>query len=419
LGYGGNQKIGYDYVISKGYDYVILLHGDGQYAPEILGDLLKPILNNEAEIIFGSRMMNTGEARRGGMPLYKYLGNKILTKFENYFLKMNLSEFHSGYRIYSCKILSKIPYHLNTDDFHFDTEIIIQLKELGVNILELPIPTYYGDELCYVNGLKYAKNVFKSVINYTLHKKNLKYVEKFDIAPEKYQKKSGEYSSHQKIVKLIPANKKVLDLGGGEGLIADQLFKKNCQIVEIDSRKPKTDLPYEYIVANLEEGINLNNNYKFDYVILADIIEHLMNAKKVLSDLKKYLDKDGKIIISTGNIGFWYFRLSLLFGQFNYTSSGILDSTHVRLYTLKNFLKLIESSGFKVVKKEYTILPYELIFPRLSKTWLIKIFSSLSYLLAKILPRFFAYQFIVVAELKDYFFVKNDFFKNINKPKKL
>ncbi|MBI3290677.1 glycosyltransferase family 2 protein [Candidatus Falkowbacteria bacterium] len=176
LGYGGNQKAGYNYAIKKGYDYIVLLHGDGQYAPEALPILLEPIVKNQAEIVFGSRMMERGRALEGGMPLYKYIGNKILTAYENFMLGMNLSEFHSGYRVYPCRHLARIPYNLNTDDFHFDSEIIIQFNELGLKILELPVPTYYGNEICYVNGVKYAKNIFKTVLDYKFNKKSPKYL---------------------------------------------------------------------------------------------------------------------------------------------------------------------------------------------------------------------------------------------------
>src|SRR5690606_9300123 len=147
-----NQIRGYQYAIEKGYDIVALLHGDAQYAPEALPDLLKPLEAGEADAVFGSRMMEKGQALKGGMPLYKYVGNKILTTFENAMLGMSLSEFHSGYRLYSCKALKKVPFHRNTHDFHFDTQIIIQFHAAGLRIVEVPIPTYYGDEICGVNG---------------------------------------------------------------------------------------------------------------------------------------------------------------------------------------------------------------------------------------------------------------------------
>ena len=98
-GYGGNQKIGYYYAIKNNFDYVVLLHGDGQYAPELIEELLEKIQLENAGAIFGSRMMTSGSALKGGMPLYKYFGNKILTYFQNKILESNLSEFHSGYRI--------------------------------------------------------------------------------------------------------------------------------------------------------------------------------------------------------------------------------------------------------------------------------------------------------------------------------
>src|SRR5947207_2210368 len=150
-GYGGNQKLGYRYAIDNGFDIVALLHGDGQYAPEKLPTLLEPFLSGEADAVFGSRMLEKHAARSGGMPRYKWLGNKVLTAFQNRVLGTAFSEFHSGYRLYSTEALSQIPFERNTDDFHFDTEIIIQLVLRGLRVAELPIPVFYGDEICYVN----------------------------------------------------------------------------------------------------------------------------------------------------------------------------------------------------------------------------------------------------------------------------
>ena len=153
-GYGGNQKIGYQFAIKNKFDVVALLHGDGQYAPEKLPELIQPVISGEAEACFGSRMLERRAALKNGMPLYKYLGNRILTIFQNLILGMHLTEFHSGYRIYSVAALKQLQFKYNTNDFHFDTEIIIQFAMQGFRIKELPIPTYYGDEICYVNGLR-------------------------------------------------------------------------------------------------------------------------------------------------------------------------------------------------------------------------------------------------------------------------
>jgi glycosyltransferase involved in cell wall biosynthesis len=159
LGYGGNQKLGYRYAIQQGFDVVALLHGDGQYAPECLPDLLKPILFEECDVVFGSRMLNRRDALRGRMPLYKFVGNIVLTAVQNSLTGVRLSEWHSGYRIYSCRALRAIPFALNSNGFDFDTEIIIQLMQTKARIRELPIPIFYGDEIFHVNGMVYAANV--------------------------------------------------------------------------------------------------------------------------------------------------------------------------------------------------------------------------------------------------------------------
>src|SRR5277367_3784362 len=126
-GYGGNQKLGYRYAIDNGFDFVALLHGDGQYAPECLPDLIKPLVQTGAAAVFGSRLITPNGALQGGMPLYKYVGNRILTWIQNRLLRTHLSEFHSGYRLYSVDALRSIPFERNSNGFHFDTEIIIQL----------------------------------------------------------------------------------------------------------------------------------------------------------------------------------------------------------------------------------------------------------------------------------------------------
>ena len=199
-GYGGNQKIGYRYAIEQGFDYVVLLHGDGQYAPELLPDIIYPVIFEGKEVVFGSRMIKKTNALKGKMPLYKFIGNIILTKLQNILLNTKMSEFHSGYRLYSTNVLSSIPFELNTDDFNFDTQIIIQCFSLGIDIYEIPISTYYGDEICYVNGIKYAKDVIKDVIEYRLHQLHIIKRSKYVVEDEyPYELKTSPYSSHQQI----------------------------------------------------------------------------------------------------------------------------------------------------------------------------------------------------------------------------
>jgi glycosyltransferase involved in cell wall biosynthesis len=198
LGYGGNQKAGYRLAIEHGLDIVVMLHGDGQYAPESLPDILAPLLAEEADAVFGSRTLIKGAARRGGMPLYKFVGNRILSRFENAALGTNLSEFHSGYRAYSVSALKQLPFEMNSDGFNFDTQIIIQLHDAGMRIAEVPIPTYYGDEICYVDGLAYAADVTKDVVTYRLQKAGFGDGKGIALTDE-YQLKPSEDSSHGRI----------------------------------------------------------------------------------------------------------------------------------------------------------------------------------------------------------------------------
>lgn len=170
-GYGGNQKVGYQYAIDRGFDIVALVHGDGQYAPEALEELLEPLVRGEADMVFGSRMSTRGAALKGGMPLYKFLGNRVLTTIQNKLTGLNLSEYHSGYRLYSVHALKKIPFQSFTNSWHFDTQIILALAERGMRIVERPIPTYYGDEICHVNGIPYAMHCILTTFRYYLNRR--------------------------------------------------------------------------------------------------------------------------------------------------------------------------------------------------------------------------------------------------------
>jgi glycosyltransferase involved in cell wall biosynthesis len=168
LMYGGNQRRGYQYAIEKNLDVVVLLHGDGQYAPEVMQNLLTPLETAQADMVMGSRMMVKGAALKGNMPLYKYVGNRILTTIENSLIGTRLTEFHSGYRAYSVHALRTIPLDSMTTNWHFDTQIILEFLKRGYKIQEVPIPTYYGDEICYVNGIPYAMNCVRETLKYAV-----------------------------------------------------------------------------------------------------------------------------------------------------------------------------------------------------------------------------------------------------------
>ncbi|MGH9081414.1 MAG: glycosyltransferase, partial [Acidimicrobiales bacterium] len=292
LGYGGNQKAGYDLAIEHGLDVVVMLHGDGQYAPESLPEMVAPILDGQADAVFGSRTMIKGAARKGGMPLYKYVGNRILTRFENAALGTDLSEFHSGYRAYSVSALKQIPFERNSDGFNFDTQIIIQLHDAGLRITEVPIPTYYGDEICYVDGLGYARDVSRDVVAYRLQKAGFGDGSLIALN-EEYQLKPSEDSSHGRISTLMGARppSKVLDLGCSGGRLAKRLREMGHHVTGVDVNEiagvyERTDA---FFRADLNDGIPFEVGSGFDVVLGADVLEHLVNPGALISQAGEVL----------------------------------------------------------------------------------------------------------------------------------
>lgn len=399
-GYGGNQKLGYRYAIDHGFDVVVLLHGDGQYAPEAMPRLLQPVLDGEADAVFGSRMLNKRDALRGGMPLYKWVGNQILTRFENAALGMNLSEFHSGYRVYSVAALAKIPFEANSDDFHFDTQIIIQLKAGGFRIKEVPIPTYYGDEISRVNGLKYARDVVRSVLEFRQHEAGLADRPEYAHSPRaRYADKRSPYSSHQRIVQAVKPGSRVLDVGCADGAIARALGERGCHVVGVDSRDAAAARAAcdRFYVADLDGGDWQPEERGFDYILFADVLEHLRDPS-ILGRSRAWLAPRGRVIASTGNVALWFMRLSLLAGRFHYAPRGILDETHVRLYTRATFRALVERHGFRVVDEDVTVIPLEQLLARAEQARVVGALEQLEYSLARSWPELFAYQLILQAE---------------------
>jgi glycosyltransferase involved in cell wall biosynthesis len=402
-GYGGNQKLGYHYAIENGHDFVALLHGDGQYAPERLPELLAPLRRGEADAVFGSRMLSRGGALRGGMPLYKYLGNRVLTCIENKLLCVDLSEFHSGYRAYSVRALEKIPFERNTNDFHFDTEIIIQLLVARLRILEIPIPTYYGDEICHVNGIKYAVNVLRAVLRAWLQDMSLFYDRRFDCAPaghSPYQPKLTYASPHKYALDHVRPRSRVLDLGCAGGYMGAALkMAKQCCVTGVDMFPADESHLDKFYFHDLNDGPPDFDFAQYDFILLLDVIEHLPRPERFLDELRTKLamNPDAELIISTGNVGFLVTRLMLLLGQFNYGKRGILDLTHTRLFTFASFRRALDQAGFIVLETRGTPAPYPLA---LGENRVSLLLVAANQALAFICRGLFAYQICIRAKAR-------------------
>ena len=180
-GYGGNQKTCYTKALEHGADIVVMCHPDYQYDPRIIPQLVEPILRGEADAVFGSRMMKGG-ALEGGMPLWKHNANILLTAFENVVLGTYLTEFHSGFRAYSAKVLKAIRFEDNSDGFIFDTEIIVQILLQHFKITEVPIRTRYFEEASSIRlwpSIVYGLGIVKTMGEYVASAKGIRRPPKF------------------------------------------------------------------------------------------------------------------------------------------------------------------------------------------------------------------------------------------------
>jgi len=399
LGYGGNQKSGYQLAVDMDLDIVVLLHGDGQYAPEVMLDLLAPLLVGRADAVFGSRMMRSGAAREGGMPLYKYVGNKILTKYENAMTGAALSEWHSGYRAYRVSALQQLPLSGYSDGFDFDTQIILGLLDTQARITEVPIPTYYGDEICYVDGMKYAKDLFIHVTKYRMHKMGFGGNAQGDHHGA-YEYKSDPLSSHGQLLKYLAQREagEVLDLGCSDGLLSMQMRSLGYTVtgVDLDEHPQVHGRVDKFVQANLDVGLPDHLPAALDMVVCADVLEHVRQPEMLLSQLATRLAPGGAVLASIPNFGHWYPRIRTLLGMFDYDHRGILDRTHVRFFTRRSFEKLARGAGFEVRRIAATGLPFD-VADRGGKGGVSAKLAPIRFIdraLVKIRPQLFAYQFI-------------------------
>jgi glycosyltransferase involved in cell wall biosynthesis len=402
--YGGNQKIGFHYAIENGFDALALVHGDGQYAPEALPELLAPILAGEADGVMGSRMATRFGALKGGMPFYKFIGNKILTTYQNFMLGTDLYEFHTGYRLYAVDALKRIPFDLATNEFHYDNEIFIQMHLSGMRVKELPIDTFYGDEVCHVDGFYYAWDLVKTTAMARLHKIGWLYERKFDVeaaelAPgSHYQSKAMFESTHSLVVDYVADGSTVLDIGCAGGHVAALLKAKNCKVTGIDCMpKPENSVFENYIQLDIDREPISEKLDRFDTVLLMDVVEHFSDPDAFTADFSKKarMFPDLNIILSSGNVTFILIRLAVLFGIFNYSKRGILDLTHKRLFTFSTLKRLLEGNGFEITTMRGVPAPFPLA---LGDNTFSRLLIKINLWLIALSKGLFSYQILIVAK---------------------
>jgi len=170
-GYGGNQKTCYATALDLGADIIVMLHPDYQYTPKLIRAMVGALVEDVYDVALGSRILGNG-ALKGGMPLYKYVGNRFLTAFENIITGQKLSEYHTGLRAYRRRVLEGIPYQRNSDDFVFDNQVLIQAHALGFRIGELTCPARYFAEASTIDfrrSVRYGVSCCVTALQYRLH----------------------------------------------------------------------------------------------------------------------------------------------------------------------------------------------------------------------------------------------------------
>lgn len=175
-GYGANQKTCYLDVLQRDAEVVVMLHPDGQYEPELIPELIRPILAEEADLVLGSRMLVPGRARANGMPRYKIVANRFLTAIENRVMGTALTDLHTGYRAYSRRLLLEVPFLRNATDFSFDSEMLMQASALGFRLSEVPASSRYFAEASSVRfgpAVIYGAKTLLAVSRLELHRRGL------------------------------------------------------------------------------------------------------------------------------------------------------------------------------------------------------------------------------------------------------
>jgi glycosyltransferase involved in cell wall biosynthesis len=175
-GYGGNQKSCYNKALEIGGDIIVMLHPDYQYTPRLIHSMCYLIANDVYEVVIGSRILGMG-ALKGGMPFYKYLANRILTLVQNLLMNQKLSEYHTGYRAFTSRVLKRIPYNQNSDDFIFDNQMLAQILFAGIEVAEITCPTKYFDDASSINfkrSVTYGLGVIGVSFAYFFHRLGVK-----------------------------------------------------------------------------------------------------------------------------------------------------------------------------------------------------------------------------------------------------
>ena len=397
-GPGTDHKAAFEYARREGVDFVVCMSLAEGHAPERLPSLLVAALCEGEELVVASESPRLGDSRRAGVPFGRWVGARLLTGLQNRALGMRVPDYHASFRVYSARILDAVPFQLNSDGPLFDVEILIQCRALGISPRAVPVvPTTPAEVPASLRW-----QACGTAVGYRLHQLHvIRRGRYFVDLGVHYTLKHSETSSHMQIVEAIRPGTRVLDLGCSQGLLARPLREKQVRVTGVDSGPPERlakELE-DYHQRDLELPLELPCGRDFDYVLCADVIEHLRNRRELLRSARRFLRPEGRLLISTPNIALWFYRLSLLVGRFEYGPRGVLDQGHVHLYTRDSFRREVERAGFQKVRERVTSLPFEVVFRSTGRSRLVRAVARAYHLLARVWPEMFAYQFVLEAAI--------------------
>jgi 2-polyprenyl-3-methyl-5-hydroxy-6-metoxy-1,4-benzoquinol methylase len=406
--YGLGLKTAYNWAIANNFKALFTIEGHNKFDLSKLPEMLQMVLDDDADLVIGSRFCNSFDLNKTVKKNYRYFANLALSKFGRLVTDINIFDWHSGFRVISVDALRAIPYINNSDSFSFDFELLLQFREMGLKILEVPTAFYSGDNMTIIDGVIFAKDVVIDVLRYRAHKIGFGTgLSAFNSLS--YEIKDDERSSHGKIISImsnLPPGK-VLDVGCSDGTLGARIRDFGHYVVGVDlfeTENTKKNLN-EFYVCDLDQGLPLDGQ-SFDYVIMADVLEHLKEPERLLKQAKSLLFQNGKMIISVPNVGHWYARVKVGLGLFDYDRRGIFDKGHLRFFTKISFSRLLAACGLKIVSYSAVGLPLS-VFKRASsgKADNIQVFKTLKSLLGdlqtvltKFYPELFGYQFIFIVE---------------------
>jgi 2-polyprenyl-3-methyl-5-hydroxy-6-metoxy-1,4-benzoquinol methylase len=384
-GWGARRKAALEYARDRRFDLCAVVEAAADAPLEHLDALFRAGLDPAVAIVIGTR---PAAARSRAAGLHGAL------------LGMRLADYGSDLRVFARPWLRRLPFELDADDRRFDTQMLIQARAAGARVVEVEVgpfadPARPGERFSPVKSLLAA-------VGYRLHQLHVLRRGQYLIdAGLAYTFKHSRHGSHVQIIDAIAPRTSVLDLGCSQGLLAAPLLEKEVSVVGVDAGPPRRASPQlaAYYRRDLEEELDLPQGRVFDYVVVSDVIEHIKNRRQLLRSVRRYLKPEGRLIISTPNIALWFYRLSLLVGRFEYGPRGVLDDTHVHLFTRATFRREVERAGFRVLAERVTALPFELIFESTGQSRLVRMLSAGYHALARLWPAMFAYQFILEAEV--------------------